>query len=48
MKIKESGKIMARKKPQSGTGKGAVALVESSKPNPKLPAKPVKKEKYKK
>lgn len=48
MKVKEAGKIMGRKKPQSGTGKGAVALVESSKPRAKLPAKPVKKVAYKK
>lgn len=48
MKVKEAGKIMKRMKPQSGTGKDAMAFVESFKPRAKMPAKPVKKEKYKK
>ncbi len=48
MRVKESGKIMKRMKPQAGTGKEAMALVDSFKARGKLPAKPVKKEKYKK
>lgn len=48
MTIKETGKIMQPRKPKGGTGKDALALVEGSKARNKLPAKPVKKQKYKK
>ena len=48
MRVKEDGKIVKRQKPQSGNGKDSVSLVTSSKRIPKLPAKPVKKENYKK
>jgi hypothetical protein len=48
MRVKESGKVMPARTPKGGTGKDAVALVESSKARKKMPAKPVKKEKYKK
>jgi hypothetical protein len=48
MRVKETGKIVGRQKTPSGTGKDAVALVESSKVRKELPAKMVKKEKYKK
>lgn len=48
MRVKEAGKVMPPRKPKGGTGKDAVALVESSKARAKMPAKPVKKEKYKK
>jgi len=41
-------KILLASKHQNGTGKGAVDLVTDSKRNPKLPAKPPKKEKYSK
>lgn len=48
MKVKESGKIMPPRTPKGGTGKGAIALVESSKARSKMPDKPPKKVKYKK
>jgi hypothetical protein len=48
MRVKESPKVMPPRKPKGSTGKDALALVESSKARKKMPAKPVKKEKYKK
>lgn len=48
MRVKESPKVMPERKAKPGTGKDAVALVDSSKANKKLPKKPIKKEKYKK
>jgi len=48
MRVKEAGKVMPARTAKGGTGKDAVALVEGSKPHKKMPAKPVKKEKYKK
>lgn len=48
MRVKEAPKVMPERKAKPGTGKGAIALVDSSKSNAKLPKKPVKKEKYKK
>jgi hypothetical protein len=48
MRVKESPKVMPERKAKPGTGKDAVALVDSSKANAKMPKKPVKKEKYKK
>lgn len=47
MRVKESGKIMPARTPKGSTGKDALALVESSKARAKMPAKPVKKQKYK-
>ena len=48
MRVKEAGKVMPPRKPKGGTGKDALALVEGSKALKKMPAKPMKKEKYKK
>jgi hypothetical protein len=39
-------KILKANKHQNGTGRGVMDLVHSDKRNPKMPAKPVKKEKY--
>jgi len=41
-------KILTASKHQDGTGTGVMDLVHSNKRNPKLPAKPPKKVKYKK
>ena len=48
MRVKEDPRVMPERKAKPGTGKGVIALIDSSKANAKLPKKPVKKEKYKK
>ena len=48
VKVKQEPKVLPVRKAKPGTGKGAIALVDSSKANAKLPKKPVKKVAYKK